>query len=516
MTPDARFLLPGEREIIHAPHHPYLEGPKLHKFNGWYYTLAPGGSVQVGWQVVYRSRDIFGPYEEKVVLEQGSTAINGPHQGALVDIPSNNEQVPGAESAWWFLHFQDQKAYGRIMHMNPVRWVEGWPMMGVDYDGNGIGEPVPEWEKPVTGGVEPVCAPATTDEFDSPALGLQWQWHANHQPDWYSLGDRPGWLTLRALPTGNDSEGKSLPSFKAPHLLAQKFPAREFSVETLLDASLLGEGATAGLVIVGGGHSALLESVDSRGSGSSFTFSTRRSRRSLHGMIPWPFFLFPSGLMPAVRFHARIPEASHGKRNPICRWGGGLARCQGWAVGHGGFGIGSLRLLQIPLTAPTVSPAHGSPTARMNDTLQPMRLGVRAHDFGRLPAGELASPVAAHGFTSVQLALNKAIAGLDLKPGDLNPGLAFEIGQAFRRCGIQIAVLGCYINPLHPDPARHTNSRWFKEHLRFARDFGCGLVALETGSFHRITLPPGNHGEKAFQESLEALGSWWPRLRNSE
>jgi beta-xylosidase len=258
MTPDAKTLLPGDKEIIHAPHHPYLEGPKFHKFNGWYYILAPGGSVQVGWQVAYRSRNIFGPYEEKVVLEQGSTPINGPHQGALVDIPSNNEQVPGSDGAWWFLHFQDDKAYGRITHMNPVRWVDGWPLMGVDYDGNGVGEPVAEWEKPATGATQPITAPANTDEFDAPTLGLQWQWHGNHESSFYSLSERPGWLTLKGRPLGIDAEGKTFSPIKAPHLVAQKFPAKEFSVETLIDASKLSEGGKAGLALVGGGHSAWL------------------------------------------------------------------------------------------------------------------------------------------------------------------------------------------------------------------------------------------------------------------
>ena len=258
MTPDAKSLLPGDKEIIHAPHHPYLEGPKFHKFNGWYYILAPGGSVQIGWQVAYRSKNIFGPYEEKVVLEQGSTAINGPHQGALIDLPSNHEQVPGTEGAWWFIHFQDDKAYGRITHLNPVKWVDGWPLMGVDHDGNGVGEPVLEWEKPATGAVEQIASPADSDDFEASQLGLQWQWHANHDKSWYSMSKRPGWLTLEARTVPTDEAGKMLPPFKAPHLIAQKFPAKEFTVEVLLDGAELGNGAMAGLTIVGGGHSAWL------------------------------------------------------------------------------------------------------------------------------------------------------------------------------------------------------------------------------------------------------------------
>ena len=83
-----------------------------------------------------------------------------------------------------------------------------------------------------------------------------------------------------------------------------------------------------------------------------------------------------------------------------------------------------------------------------------MRIGVRAHDFGKLPAEELAARISARGLSCVQLALSKAIAGIDLKPGELNPGMAFHIGQAFHRHGLQIAVLGCYINPIHPDPEK--------------------------------------------------------------
>ena len=143
----------------------------------------------------------------------------------------------------------------------------------------------------------------------------------------------------------------------------------------------------------------------------------------------------------------------------------------------------------------------------MKQPTLPVRIGIRAHDFGRLPAGELAAKIAAGGFSCAQLAVGKAIAGITLKPGLLNPGLAFEIGEEFRRHGVQIAVLGCYVNPLHPDLAtRRSLLTLFKEHLRFARDFGTGLVALETGSINADYTPhPDNHGEAAFQDSLASI-----------
>jgi L-ribulose-5-phosphate 3-epimerase len=137
----------------------------------------------------------------------------------------------------------------------------------------------------------------------------------------------------------------------------------------------------------------------------------------------------------------------------------------------------------------------------------PIRIGVRAHDFGCLPAGELAAKIAASHMVCAQLALGKAIAGFNLKPGVLNPGFAFDIGKAFREQGVQIAVLGCYVNPIHPDLAiRKSLLELFKEHLRYARDFGNGLVALETGSVNADYSPhPDNHGEAAFQQSLASI-----------
>lgn len=243
MAPDASRLLGEGQIIVDAPHHPFLEGPKVHKLNGWYYILAPGGGVPQGWQVVYRSRNIYGPFEEKVVLEKGSTPINGPHQGALVDL-SNDE--------WWFLHFQDTGPFGRIVHLQPVQWKEGWPLMGVDYDGNGVGEPVPEWRKPTVAGSAPCAAPATDDLFDAPTLGLQWQWQANHEPSWASLTARPGWLRLFGRPMADGN------LCLTPHLLMQKFPARTFAVETQLQFNPAHPDQAAGLVILGGGESAAL------------------------------------------------------------------------------------------------------------------------------------------------------------------------------------------------------------------------------------------------------------------
>ncbi|HOP73704.1 MAG TPA: sugar phosphate isomerase/epimerase family protein [Bacillota bacterium] len=133
-----------------------------------------------------------------------------------------------------------------------------------------------------------------------------------------------------------------------------------------------------------------------------------------------------------------------------------------------------------------------------------MRLGVRAHDFGKLPVEELAAAIAAKGFTSIQLALAKAIPNIDTSLGRLSPGLANYIGETFHKHGIHIAVLGCYINPVHPDPdERRKVLARFKEHIRMARDFGCSIVATETGSANAdCSFHPDNPSPKMLQELI--------------
>ena len=237
MAPDGSRLL-GEGQIVfHEPEkHPTLEGPKFLKRDGWYYILAPAGGVATGWQLALRSRNIFGPYDEKIVLAQGSTPINGPHQGALVD-------TPGGE--WWFIHFQDVGVCGRIVHLQPVRWQDGWPLMGEH------GEPVLHHRKPNLVPAAKTETLPTSDEFTSSKLGLQWQWHANHHDDWHSLTARPGWLRLFAQRTGQTNLEK------IPSLLLQKFPARSFTTETRLELHCVAEGDEAGLAIAGRENAAI-------------------------------------------------------------------------------------------------------------------------------------------------------------------------------------------------------------------------------------------------------------------
>jgi L-ribulose-5-phosphate 3-epimerase len=136
-----------------------------------------------------------------------------------------------------------------------------------------------------------------------------------------------------------------------------------------------------------------------------------------------------------------------------------------------------------------------------------LNLGIRAHDIGTLSVEELPKQVAAKSLTGVQLALAKALDGVNSQLGALSPGFAKYVGKNFAKNNVQIAVLGCYFNPVDPDlDARRKGMERFKEHIRYARDFGCSIVATELGSFNSdYSFHPDNHSEKGFQMILESV-----------
>lgn len=220
-----------------------IEGPKLYKRNGYYYIFAPAGGVVSGWQIVLRSKNIYGPYESKIVMHQGTTNINGPHQGAWVTTPAGED---------WFLHFQDKGAYGRILHLNPMVWKNDWPVIGVDKDGDGCGEPVLTYRKPKVSGKVKIDTPAESDEFNTTKLGLQWQWSAN-PGEGFGYPTSKGFFRLYAVPM---TEG-STDLHTSPALLTQKFPAEEFTVTTKLKLTAKQEGEASGLAIMGADYSFL-------------------------------------------------------------------------------------------------------------------------------------------------------------------------------------------------------------------------------------------------------------------
>ena len=221
------------------PDQPTIEGPKFYRRHGYYYIFAPAGGVSTGWQLVLRSRSVYGPYEARKVLAQGSTPINGPHQGAWVTTNAGED---------WFLHFQDQGAYGRVVHLQPMAWHDDWPVIGLDPDGDGTGEPVLTYRKPrIKGPAQPLATPPTSDEFGGLALGAQWQWHANPQDYWAYPNGPLSYLRLYSvlLPEGYRN------LWQVPNLLLQKFPAEVFTATTKLAFTPRVDGEQVGLVVMG-------------------------------------------------------------------------------------------------------------------------------------------------------------------------------------------------------------------------------------------------------------------------
>jgi len=213
------------------------EGPKFYKRDGWYWIMCPAGGVPEGFQLAMRSKSPYGPYEAKKVLQQGKTAINGPHQGAWVHTKYGED---------WFLHFQDKEAYGRVMHLNPVDWSTGWPIMGKK------GEPVTTYKKPKSSGTV-VVNPVESDEFNAPTVGRQWQWQANYDE---KFGVPTAFGTMRIYTHKLDTDWKNL--WTVPNMLLQKTPADEFTVTAKLRFTSKADGQMGGIIMMGHNYQALV------------------------------------------------------------------------------------------------------------------------------------------------------------------------------------------------------------------------------------------------------------------
>lgn len=271
MQPDGMGLI-GEAKVVfdgNLNEQETIEGPKLYKRNGWYYIFAPAGGVKTGWQTVLRSKNIFGPYEYRVVMRQGDTSINGPHQGAWVDTQNGED---------WFLHFQDKHAYGRVVHLQPAKWVNDWLVIGDDKDGDGCGDPVQQWKKPnlpSSGNFQP----KESDDFNSVDLGLQWQWNGPYSQYWYFCDAKNSKLRLYGVQQAEDV--KNL--YDLPNLLLQKLPTENFTATAKVKFipnrteaykekdKVLGE--SAGMIIQGMDYAAL-KFVDTKEEGVVLQYVT--------------------------------------------------------------------------------------------------------------------------------------------------------------------------------------------------------------------------------------------------
>lgn len=226
--------------------YPICEGPKFYKRDGWYYIFFPAGGVPAGWQAAGRSRSVYGPYEVRTVMHQGATAVNGPHQGAWVDTPKGED---------WFVHFQRTGAYGRVVHLQPMKWKDGWPQIGVDTDGDGIGEPVAEYRKPDLSGSATRDYIQESDEFDGQTMSPCWQWPHPQDDRWAYCCADSGYLRLYSYP--------SVPSWHnlwdTPNLLltSPTAPVETATCRMTFCPSTLLYGERAGLALMGFDYTAL-------------------------------------------------------------------------------------------------------------------------------------------------------------------------------------------------------------------------------------------------------------------
>ncbi|WP_288276058.1 family 43 glycosylhydrolase [uncultured Prevotella sp.] len=206
-----------------------LEGCHLYKHGDYYYIYATYGGWPSG-QVAFRSTDPFGTYEEKMLVEKTINGqVNTIHQGALIE---------DTEGKWWTIMQQDLGALGRFPNLQPVTWVDGWPIVG----NNGV--PYQTYTKPV-GTNEYPRQMTTTDVFRNFPLDMQWEWNHLPQANGYSLFERAGWLRLKATSTTNLLS-------QAQNTLTQRIYMRSDkpAIGTIrLDVTKLADGDRAGICI---------------------------------------------------------------------------------------------------------------------------------------------------------------------------------------------------------------------------------------------------------------------------
>ena len=212
---------------------PGLEGTHVYHLNGYYYLYCTYGGAD-GFQVALRSKHIWGPYEEKVVIrETDRSNVNfGIHQGALIQTQKGE---------WWTMLFIDMGPFGRFPSLQPVTWQDGWPVAGVN------GRAVVRYKKPDVGGVYAVEDLPTSDEFTADTLGMQWSWNHNPDPAHWSLVARRGWLRLSTVGLAQDL--RSARNTLTQRIIGKYDQALNTVASTRLDVGNMKTGDMAGLCV---------------------------------------------------------------------------------------------------------------------------------------------------------------------------------------------------------------------------------------------------------------------------
>lgn len=232
LTADAKTIKVPAKKIYETTYGTYLEGSHMYKRNGFYYIFNACLGYN-GIEVVYRSKNIYGPYESKVIIDKDGMnyAGAGIHQGGFVEL-ENGES--------WFFLFQDRDYIGRAPVLQPMRWVDDWPIVGNPENGN---KAVSTYKKPTINGTFPLSFTQSSDEFNDSKLKHQWEFNHNPDNNKWSLTKTPGSLQLTS---------SYAPDFwHARNTLTQKITGPTCSGTVKIDATHLKDGDFGGLAIFG-------------------------------------------------------------------------------------------------------------------------------------------------------------------------------------------------------------------------------------------------------------------------
>jgi beta-xylosidase len=234
LTADASAVKPGSEETVlienaSAPAGDNImlgaEGSQLFKVNGKYYlfniTWPRGGMRTV---IIHRADKITGPWEGRLALQDLGVA-----QGGLIDTP---------DGRWFAYLFRDYGAVGRIPYLVPMKWEDGWPVLGVN------GKVTEALDLSANKSLIPGIV--ASDEFSRKnserLLPLVWQWNHNANDKHWSLNERKGYLRI--------TTGRVDTSFyMVKNMLTQRTIGPECTGSTRVDVSKMKDGDFAGLTL---------------------------------------------------------------------------------------------------------------------------------------------------------------------------------------------------------------------------------------------------------------------------
>lgn len=220
----------GPARVLYKAHREGLEGNRPYHIGDYYYVICTYGGSHSGNVTCLRSRSLYGPWEEREVMCSGARMADS-HilQACLLTLESGET---------WAMAFLDMGVLGRIPHLVPVHWIDGWPVLGDWANGNIT------LRKPDVGSAPKIEVFPTSDDFSSPTLGLQWQFNHNPDPTKFSLSERPGWLRLHATTCAADD------LLMARNTLTQRLFGPRCQITAKVDVSHLKKGDKAGLAIL--------------------------------------------------------------------------------------------------------------------------------------------------------------------------------------------------------------------------------------------------------------------------